>query len=174
MKKLSVLMFIISFPIFNLNALDIKVNVKADVVIPPCKINNEQVINLDFGDIPVTNIHMNLNHILTKTVDVTCEYYQQRPYVKLIGEQLGGADTHILATNIENFGIAMFQGVGTGTPMQIGDGTGSIGYEITDGLSAINSGNSSFTFTAAPYQLSGMPVMAGDFRASAMIDIIYM
>lgn len=156
---------------------DITVNITGMIVIPPCTVNNGNTIDVDFGNISVTDVANNQN-IRTQNVPVNCAYYQGIPYVKVTGSQLSGAATNILATNISQFGIALYQGSGTTQPMALGNGTpdrngGYVGSVVQSGLSGVNQANGQFTFTAVPYLLGTAFPAAGAFSASANMSIIY-
>lgn len=106
---------------------------------------------VEFGDVSVTDV-ANERNLRKVTVPVKCSYAQGTAYVKVTGTQLGG-NTNVLKTDIDNFGIALYQGDGTATKLILGDGKhngqDSIGYPIQTGLSGIESGT--FTFTAIPF-----------------------
>jgi minor pilin subunit PapF len=159
------------------SADDIIINITGEIVVPPCLVNNGGTIDVDFGDVSVTDV-ANARNVKTLNVPVSCIHYLGTPYVKVSGTQLSGAASNILATNISNFGIALYQGSSTSVPMVLGNGTsygtaGYIGYPVQSGLSAVNDASSTFTFTAVPYkQGSGFPA-AGAFSASANMSISY-
>ncbi|ENZ4546227.1 fimbrial protein, partial [Escherichia coli] len=87
------------------------------------------------------------------TVPVKCSYAQGTAYVKVTGSQLG-SNTNVLKTDVDNFGIALYQGDGTTVKLVLGDGKhngkDSIGYPIQTGLSGKENGT--FTFTAIPFK----------------------
>lgn len=154
-------------------AVDIIVTITGEVVIPPCTVNNNQTIEVDFGNIPVTDIG-NAAFRQKKSVPVTCTYFAGTPYVKITGSQLAGAETNVLSTTVARFGIALYQGDGTGTPMKLGGWTGNVGYPVTSGLGTAGASNT-FTFTAAPYRApGGADPEAKAFTATASMSIIYM
>ncbi|WP_176202985.1 hypothetical protein [Salmonella enterica] len=76
-------------------------------------------------------------------------------------------------TNISNFGIALYQGDGMNTPVNIGNGTLSgskyIGYPVTGGLIGTSSGT--FTFKATPYKTDSTELSAGAFSIIAGMSI---
>ncbi|HCM1965158.1 TPA: fimbrial protein [Salmonella enterica subsp. salamae serovar 56:l,v:z39] len=154
-------------------AVDVTVTITGEVVIPPCTVNNNQTIEVDFGNIPVTDIG-NAAFRQKKSVPVSCTYFQGTPYVKVSGSVLAGGVNNVLATSVANFGIALYQGDGTGTPMVLGSGSGNVGYPVTSGLGTAGA-NNAFTFTAAPYRKAGAPdPEARAFTATASMSIIYM
>lgn len=161
----------------SVSAVDVTVNITGEIVIPPCTVNNGQTIEVDFGDVPVTDV-TNSQFRQKKDVAVTCTYYQGTPYIKVTGTQLTGAGTNVLSTNISNFGIALYQGDGVGTPLVLGNGTSGgseyIGYPVTSGLSGTGTASGIFTFTAAPYKTGSAELAAGTFSATASMSITYM
>lgn len=153
--------------------LGVTVTITGEVVVPPCTVNNNQTIEVDFGNIPVTDLG-NAAFRQKKAVPVTCTYFQGTPYVKVAGTALTGAGNNVLVTNVTNFGIALYQGDGTGTPMVLGGGSGNVGYPVTSGLGSAGASNT-FTFTAAPYKKPGAADLeAKAFTATASMSIIYM
>lgn len=151
-------------------AIDINVNVTGEIQIPPCQVNDDRVIEVDFGDISAVSLSDANNHRKV-TVPLTCNYTQGDAYVKITGTRLGG-NTNVLATNLKNFGIALYQGDGVTTKLILGDGQNNgqnaIGFPITQGLA----GNT-FTFTAVPFQDGNSGLTAGAFNASANMSISY-
>ncbi|EEE1598519.1 fimbrial protein [Salmonella enterica] len=161
----------------SVSAVDLTVNITGKIVIPPCTVNNGQSIEVDFGDVPVTDV-TNSKFRQKKDIAVTCTYYQGTPYIKMTGTQLTGAGTNVLKTNISNFGIALYQGDGVGTPLVLGNGTSNgseyIGYRVTSGLSGTGTSSGIFTFTAAPSKTGSAELSAGAFNATASMSITYM
>ncbi|EDM5312995.1 TPA: fimbrial protein [Salmonella enterica subsp. enterica serovar Typhimurium] len=159
----------------SVSAVDVTVNITGEIVIPPCTVNNGQTIEVNFGDVPVSDV-TNSRYRQKKDVTVTCTYYQGTPYIKITGTQLTGAGTHVLRTNISNFGIALYQGDGVGTPLILGNGTSNgneyIGYPVNSGLNGAPSGI--FTFTATPFKTGSTELSAGAFSATASMSITYM
>lgn len=151
-------------------AIDIKVNVTGEIQIPPCQVNDDRVLEVDFGDISAVGLSDASNHRKV-TVPLNCNYTQGNAYVKITGARLG-RNTNVLATNLNNFGIALYQGDGVTTKLILGDGQNNgqdaIGFPITQGLV----GNT-FTFTAVPFQNDNSGLTAGAFNASASMSISY-
>ncbi|EFO1265987.1 fimbrial protein [Escherichia albertii] len=154
-------------------AVDIPVKITGTIQIPPCQVNDGKTIVVEFGDVSVTDV-ANERNLRKVTVPVKCSYAQGTAYVKVTGTQLGG-NTNVLKTDIDNFGIALYQGDGTATKLILGDGKhngqDSIGYPIQTGLSGIESGT--FTFTAIPFSDGNKELAAGAFQASANMSISY-
>ncbi|HCP1804263.1 TPA: fimbrial protein [Escherichia coli] len=154
-------------------AADVPIEITGEILTPPCQINHGKTIEVSFGDIPLTDIsnHQNWRKI---SVPVNCEYAKGTAYVKIIGYQMKNKK-NVLLTNVENFGIALYQGDGDTVELILGDGKsredGSIGYPVQSGL--LGKENGTFTFTAIPFKETGKSVSAGKFTASANIGITY-
>ncbi len=151
-------------------ALDIPINITGTIMIPPCKINNGQVIEVSFGDIVTTDIS-NKKNIREVTVPVKCSYIHGDMYLKVTGSQLGN-DNNVLATNLSGVGIALWQGTGTDTKMILGEGNGR-GYRLIKGIQMDSQGNGNFTFTAIPFKSNPQALTTGTFEASASMSIMY-
>ncbi|HGJ4005436.1 TPA: fimbrial protein [Salmonella enterica subsp. enterica] len=156
----------------SVTAVDMTVNITEEVVIPPCTVNKGQTIDVNFVDIPVSDV-VNTRFRQKKDIPVTSAYYQGTPYIRMTGTQLTGAGTNVLMTNISNFGIALYQGDGMNTPVNIVNGTLSgskyIGYPVTGGLSGTSS--DTFTFKATPYKTDSTELSAGAFSIIAGMSI---
>lgn len=146
---------------------DVQINIRGNVYIPPCTINNGQNIVVDFGNINPEHVD-NLRGEVTKTISISCPNKRGSPWIKVTGNAIGG-QTNVLATNITSFGIALYQGKGTATRLILGDGSGN-GYRLTTGLDAANS---TFTFTSVPFRNGNGLLNVGDFRTSASMSLIY-
>ncbi|EHP6352888.1 fimbrial protein [Escherichia coli] len=154
-------------------AMDIPVEITGVIQVPPCQVNNGEVIEVNFGDISVTDVS-NQHNRRKVIIPVTCGYAQGTAYVKVTGAPLG-SNKNVLITNINNFGIALYQGDGTTHKLILGEGKGNgndtIGYPIESGLSGKDS--ATFTFTAMPYKEGNSELKAGVFFATASISIRY-
>ncbi|WP_218067716.1 fimbrial protein [Escherichia coli] len=154
-------------------AVDVPIKITGTIQIPPCEVNEGREIVVDFKDVSAADVANEQNR---RKVDVPfrCSYSQGTAYVKVTGTQLG-SNTNVLKTNVDNFGIALYQGDGTATKLVLGDGKhngmDSIGYPITTGLSGKESGT--FTFTAIPFKEGDKELTAGAFTASANMSISY-
>ncbi|EKR2566580.1 fimbrial protein, partial [Escherichia coli] len=154
-------------------AVDVPIKITGTIQIPPCEVNEGREIVVDFKDVSVTDVANDRNR---RKVDVPfrCSYSQGKAYVKVAGTQLG-SNTNVLKTDVDNFGIALYQGEGTATKLVLGDGKhngqDSIGYPIQSGLSGKESGT--FTFTAIPFKEGNKELTAGAFTASANMSISY-
>lgn len=155
-------------------AVDIAIKITGTIQIPPCQVNEGKVIVVDFKDVSVTDVTHEQNR---RKVDVPfrCSYAQGEAYVKVTGTQLG-SNTNVLKTNIDDFGIALYQGDGTAIRLELGEGKyngqDSIGYPIQTGLSGKENGM--FTFTAIPFKVGDKNLTTGSFFASANMSISYL
>lgn len=164
-----------------LMALDVPIKITGTVYIPPCKIKNDTDFKVSFGKIALQKVD-GKNYAKPTTVEVSCQYFQGKPYIRLSGGtgQLSGAPDNVLKTigaNPTALGIALYQGgsVDLQNPLKLGAGVqGQYGYEITKGLSAVNAPSSQFAFTAVPYKYSNTELKAGTFTASVTMSISYL
>ncbi|EAU2345834.1 fimbrial protein [Salmonella enterica subsp. enterica serovar Brandenburg] len=154
-------------------AMDVPIKITGTIQIPPCLVNEGRRIEVDFGDVSVIDV-ANKRNQQKVSIPVNCAYAQGHAYVKVTGTQLG-SNTNVLATNVKNFGIALYQGEGVSTEMLLGNGQNngkdSIGYRITTGFTGSNSGT--FTFTVVPYKQGNDELTTGGFTASANMNISY-
>ncbi|WP_407904700.1 fimbrial protein [Escherichia coli] len=162
-------------------AVDIPIKITGTIYIPPCKIKNDTDFRVSFGRIALQKVD-GWNYAQPTTVEVSCEYFQGKPYIRLSGGtgQLSGAPDNVLKTTGANpsaLGIALYQGgaVDPQNPLRLGArAQGRYGYEITKGLSAVNVQNSQFTFTAVPYKHGNKDLNGGTFNASVTMSISYL
>lgn len=164
----------------SVSALDIPIKITGEIFIPPCKMNSDADFKVPFGKIPLQKVD-GRNYAKTTTVDINCEHFQGKPYIRLSGGtgQLPGAPDNVLNTTGANpsmLGIALYQGnsVDSGNPLRLGGGQGRYGYEIRKGLSVLNIKNSQFTFTAVPYKHGIADLKAGSFEATVTMSISYL
>lgn len=172
-KTLSIItLFVILSPVY---AENLTINVSGSIYIPPCSLNGDQNIEVDFGDVPISRMS-DSSFWKKKEIKLNCTFTEGTPYIKMTGGQLSGADSHVLRTSISHFGIALYQGEGNSTPLRLGDGVSNgkefIGYPITRGLSGTSVGT--FIFTAMPYRTTDIIPDVGAFTASASMTISYL
>ncbi|EPH1669503.1 P fimbrial tip protein PapF, partial [Escherichia coli] len=95
---------------------DVQINIRGNVYIPPCTINNGQNIVVDFGNINPEHVDNSRGEV-TKTISISCPYKSGSLWIKVTGNTMGGGQNNVLATNITHFGIALYQGKGMSTPL---------------------------------------------------------
>lgn len=168
------------FGIQPASAVDVNIKITGEIFIPPCKINgNDTEIQVPFGKMSLYDVN-GQNNAQTKTVTVSCDYYQGTPYVRIDGPVLQGAGDNVLQTtgvNPSALGIALYQGsdVNTAYPLRTGAGEqGKYGYKITRGFTGQNSASGTFTFTAVPVKYGSVALAAGTFSATATMSISYL
>lgn len=150
----------------------VRVEIDAEIVMPPCVVNNGNTVEVNFGDISITDVSDEKYEKIV-SVPVACTYYEGTAYVKFTGTMLAGASDNVLATDISNFGIALYQGKGPVTPLMLSNDTTGLGYAITNGLTGGGTSNENFTFTAKPYKQGSDVLDTGAFKASANMSILY-
>lgn len=147
---------------------DVQVNIRGNVYIPPCTINNGQNIVVDFGDINpaiVSDDPVNTNGRgrVTKTISIYCPYNIGNPWLKVTGS----VDNNSLTTDMRNLRVALYQGNNMSTRLTLGEGSGS-GYRVTAGL---DTATSTFTFTSVLFRRGELN--GGAFSATASMSMIY-
>ncbi|HCQ3845066.1 TPA: fimbrial protein [Escherichia coli] len=147
---------------------DVQINIRGNIYIPPCTINNGQNIVVDFGNINPEHVDNSRGEV-TKNISISCPYKSGSPWIKVVGSAMSGTQNNVLATNIANFGIALYQGTGVSIPLLLGDGSGN-GYTVTAGL---DSTRSTFTFTSVPFRNGNGVLSGGVFMAAANMKIVY-
>lgn len=156
-----------SFP-YNMD-----ISVTGEIYIPPCTINNNLSVSVDFGKILISSID-GFSGSKTTTIPIKCSDAYGSPYVKISGSQDVGIEKNILKTNIPSLGIALYMGgeVNSSAILPVGDGESGYGSKITTGLTGDGySGN--FTFTAVPSIIGLNIPESGVFNASALMYIVY-
>ncbi|MJN97643.1 fimbrial protein [Salmonella enterica subsp. enterica] len=168
------------FGIQSAGAVDVNIKITGEIFIPPCKINgNDAEIQVAFDGMSLYDVD-GYKNAKTKTVTVSCDYYQGTPYIRMDGTVLSGAGDNVLETigaNPSTLGIALYQGgdVNTAFPLRIGAGEqGKYGYKITRGLTGQNTASGLFTFTAVPRKYGAGALNAGTFSATATMSISYL
>lgn len=146
------------------------VNITGTVLIPPCSVNNNATLDVDFGDVSIVD-PTNNQYLQTRQVSIACTYYQGTPHVKLTGTLFPGTSS-VISTSTTDLGIEFYQGAGTDTIMMVGGGANNNGYPITAGLTGANSGSGTFTFSMRPWN-NGPLTQAGTFTAAATMSMIY-
>ncbi|ELJ5446029.1 fimbrial protein [Salmonella enterica] len=161
-------------------AVDVNIKITGEIYVPPCKINgNDAEIQVAFDGMSLYDVD-GYKNAKTKTVTVSCDYYQGTPYIRMDGTVLSGAGDNVLETagaNPSTLGIALYQGgdVNAAFPLRIGAGEqGKYGYKITRGLTGQNTASGLFTFTAVPRKYGAGTLNAGTFRATATMSISYL
>ncbi|EBG3215783.1 fimbrial protein [Salmonella enterica subsp. enterica] len=164
----------------NVHAADVNIKITGEIFMPPCKINNDAVVNVSFDKISIQKVD-GMQSAVSKTLDVTCTSYQGMPYIVVSGTAMTeSTDNNVLETSGENagrLGIALYQGSGvdTSTPLKIGTGgnKGAFGYPVIRGLTG-NGASGQFTFTAVPWKKSNTELKAGVFSATATMSLSYL
>ncbi|MFG3962993.1 fimbrial protein [Escherichia coli] len=168
------------YGIQSIRAEDINIKITGKIYIPPCKINGNDVeIQVSFGKMSLYDVDGQKN-AQTKTVTVSCDYYQGIPYIRIDGAAFHGGRNNVLKTagaNSSILGIALYQGgdINTAYPLKTGAGEqGQYGYKITRGLTGQNSASGIFTFTAVPVKYGSGALTAGTFSATATMSVSYL
>lgn len=161
---------------FSSYAIDVTININGSIRLPPCQINGNNNLEIDFGEVMIRDINDSARQKPQKTEElaVTC-----LGYVGLVLKISAGAGTsasnNILIPNQSpstNVGIALYQGDSTTQqftlgrnltfPGNFGPALQCSGYTCTGTLS----------FTAQLVKANNnVDVIAGDFEASATMEL---
>lgn len=147
----------LSVPVSVLAGRTATVTVRVTVVeIPPCIINGNRVIEVDFGDVIVPRIDG--NHYM-KTVDYSLECKGQHTNAMKLAIQGNPTmfDNTALKTNVADFGIAMRE---NGLPLAINSWI-NFDYPNKPVLQAV------------PVKKAGVDLPGGDFSAGATLMVVY-
>ncbi|OAT26409.1 PapF family fimbrial adapter [Buttiauxella ferragutiae ATCC 51602] len=158
---------------------NINITITSEIYIPPCVVNGDTLITVDFGDMDAQKVDGQA-YAKSITVPVSCTYYSGAAYVRVTGSQLTGAPTNVLKTdatggNADILGVALYQGNGVNSsfPLTLGGGSNGYGYPLTQGWTGNGTASSQFTLTAVPYKQGGS-LEAGAFSATATMSISYL
>lgn len=183
LNSISLFLFLFSFlsPLYA-NVDKVNVTVKAKFYVPPCKINNENPITIDYGNVALQNVGKSIATGVLKTTSLVVQcgtgLTGKTFYIHALGDTVTTNDNNVLKTNGSNsnkLGVALFQGRGTTVPLIIGSG-GTVaknGYPIKEGLSSMSTGTGTLDITSVLYQYGSGALVAGDFIANAKMSITY-
>ena len=152
----SIIFTLINFlAIFHANALDITVTAK--IVMPPCVVNNGNVIDIDFGDSVIIPDIDGQNYRTTIPYTIQCDATVPNT-IKLHVEGVGTSfNTDALQTSQTGLGLIFFQ---NGTPL-------SLNTPINVNRAALP------TIEVAPIKQVGVKLVGGVFTAGATLKITY-
>lgn len=146
---------------------DVQINIRGNVFVPPCTINNGQNIVVDFGNVDPGKVSTDPQNTsqgkVAKTINISCPYNSGNPWIKVTGR----VDNNSLMTDMTNLRIALYQGNNTSTRLTLGEGSGS-GYRVTAGLDTTTS-----TFTFMSVLFRNGELNGGAFSATASMSMIY-
>lgn len=134
------------------------VNIRGTIILPPpCTINNNQTIRVDFGDEVMTTRIDGINYKQTIVYSLNCDIQKSNNLKMSIQGGTAGFGTGYLSTNKSDLGIALYYG--------------------TQRLNI----NTWFNYTypnqpvlyAVPVKRSGATLTGGEFTASATLLIDY-
>lgn len=89
---------------------DVQINIRGNIYIPPCTINNGQNIVVDFSNVDPGKVSadpQNTSQEGGKTISISCPYNSGNPWIKVTGR----VDNNSLMTDMTNLRIALYQGI---------------------------------------------------------------
>lgn len=151
-----------------------KVRIKGSIIASQqCEINDGQVINIDFGQIPASEFSATPGTSITskkieKTVTVSCSGLDRSQKVNAdFNATAASADNTMVSTSNNNVGIKIYDT--NGDPVMVNGGA----LKTEMGSTSIIGGksNGTITFSAAPASATGARPTPGTFNADATITL---
>lgn len=135
-----------------------QVTVKVTIVSQPCTINNDQPIEVDFGEVMTTRVD-GQNYRMPVNYTLNCPSLQKNALrMQISGNAIDvGATTNVLETNIPDFGIVLARG---STPFNINSSLDFIFPALPE-------------LYAAPIKKAGVTLPTGAFTASSTMKVTY-
>jgi len=139
------------------NAAAVNANFFGEVIAIPCHVNNDQVIDYDFGKVIVNEI-TGENYTHTENINVVCDGSASTQLnLTIKGAAMG--ESHILKTDVADLGVALFEGtIGNKLPLN---------EKIKIEQSVI------LPLKAVLVNSSGKTLKTGSFKASATLSAEY-
>ncbi|QJU42284.1 fimbrial protein [Serratia marcescens] len=160
-----------SCPAVETHSLEARVDLRATVHYPVCKINGDKTLEVNFLEISPDKVDGTM-YAQTKTVALDCPAGIDKlsPWVRIDGSQASfGTKNNVVAATVEgsesSLGIALFKG----TQPQ----ANALALNTWSELDITDVANSQFTFTAVPVKKEGIQLPAGMFSASATMRLEY-
>nr|EMD2764803.1 fimbrial protein [Enterobacter asburiae] len=122
---------------------------------PPCQINGDQSVNVEFGDIRTDLIDGETYGIQTVPANITCDSTPSGQLQVRLNGVPDAKGSGILRTSVEGLGIRMMH-----------DG---VDFPLNTAVDVTQSG---FTLTAVPTTTDSKHLAAGEFTASATLVLI--
>ncbi len=140
------------------SSANMPVNIRGTVLLPPpCTINNNQTIVVDFGDEVMTTRIDGVNYKQSLTYSLQCDIQKSNELKLSIQGSVAGFGTGLLQTDKSGLGIALYNGT---QPLDLNTW---VNYTYPAQLEIY----------AAPVKQSGVTLTGGVFNASATLLIDY-
>lgn len=134
------------------------VTIKVTVVAPPpCTINGDQVINVDFGSDVVTSRVDGVNYLKTVDYSLECKNHTRNAMKMKLQGHATAFDRSALQTNMTDLGIAL---KANGSALTVNDWI-NFTYPEKPSLQAV------------PVKMAGVTLAGGDFSAGATLMVNY-
>ena len=151
-----------------------KVRIKGSIIASQqCEINDGQVINIDFGQIPASEFSSTPGTSITskkieKTVTVSCSGLDQSQKVNAdFNATVASTDGTMVSTSNDDVGIKIYDT--DGDPVMVNGGALKTEMGSTSIIGGKNNGT--ITFSAAPASATGARPQPGTFNADATITL---
>lgn len=164
--------------LFATQQTPIQIDIKATVVVPPCEVNAGQAIDVQFGNVEISDVNDdgdNAARSVVKTIQVACPpgITDSNALKVTVTGTTSGATNRLVTSESTGAGIGLYQGnvLTSQTPLTIGvalplSGMGNVTGSYDNGY------NGELTFSARVEKASGgTSVVPGDFSATATLVI---
>ena len=150
-------------PLIALSSNMATVTVKVTVVKPPpCTINDDRPIEVDFGDVMTTRVDGN-NYMMPVNYTISCENGDDRAMNIQISGTPASFDSVVLRTTIAGLGIALKTDYGFSAKYPFQINSWNQGYHASR----------PWGFWAVPVKQNGVTLRGGEFTAGATMKVAY-
>ncbi|EFJ7651251.1 fimbrial protein [Escherichia coli] len=153
------------------NSFGVNINIKGEVIIPPCLINNGKDILVDFNRVDIRSLN---ESAIPKKIEIPiqCSYYQGEPYIRITGTVMTSQANTLKTSglNTEHLGVRLYQG-GQVNEASLLDLNKAI--RIQSGITNKNNRQGLLTLTAALWTDDKESLTAGSFSSTATIELYY-
>lgn len=142
---------------FSCHTYALEITVKAQVVTPPCIVNNNNIIDVDFGDAVYISKIDGQNYRIPVPYTIQCDASAPNALKLQIKGSGASFNSDALQTSQNELGVIFFQ---NGQPL-------ALNSKIDVSYLALPA------FEAAPIKAAGAQLTTGDFTAGATLAIYY-
>lgn len=100
----------------QLHPFEFKIKAHGVIIVPPCHINNDITVDINFGVVSINSVIVN-NNKRTTWIPIDCDDPETPFSVKITGKALEN-HSNVLETTVSGLGVALIQG-GNNIPLNI-------------------------------------------------------
>ncbi|WP_175610752.1 fimbrial protein [Escherichia coli] len=157
--------------LISVDSFGVNINIKGEVKIPPCFINNGQNILVDFNRVDIRSLN---ESAISKKIEIPiqCSYYQGEPYILINGTVMDSQVNTLKTTgvNTEHLGVRLYQG---GQVNETNLLNLNKAIRIQSGITNKNNSQGLLTLTAALWVDGKEALTPGQFSSTATIGLYY-